>query len=673
MTPSRAWPWRAGRAPARTTAARPTRGAVIRVDGLTKRYGRHGVTAIDGVSFEVLRGQVFGLIGPDGAGKTSTIHILAGVLRASGGGAAIAGIDTIRDPERVKALIGYMPQGLGTNLYDRLSVAENIAFFRDLRGVPAPVFRDNRDRLLHMTRLAPFLDRPAATLSGGMRQKLALICALLHLPDVLLLDEPTTGVDPLSRRDFWTIIHDLVTTRNITVLLTTSYMDEAERCHRVGLMYDGRLIAQGTPDELVAQFTGQVARIQTVHADRVEAALAGWAPVESVARVGSDVLVLLRDGTADLTARLRLHGIADASVSVRPPSLEDVFVHHLSGAARSIAVETSVGRVEHLDAVSARPEAGARGHTPPVQAQGLTCRFGDVTAVKDVHLAVGQGEILGLLGPNGAGKTTLIRMLCGLLRPSEGTAVVAGRHVAEAPYELREHIGYMSQRFSLYRDLSIRANLRLSASLYGVTRSIADARIATLLEDLEMAPYANRLTRDLPLGVRQRAALAAALLHGPSVLFLDEPTSGVDPIARRHFWTIVHRLARHTGTAVLVSTHYMDEAEQCDRLGFMQDGRLIALGTPDALKARAEQAAGPLIVVRALDFMVAFSCLRAAFPDATLYGRRVQWQSATAGDEMRAARDTLAAHGIAATVDTQPLTIEQAFVSLLDRHGNTPR
>lgn len=667
MGPFDMWPRRAGRptpVPLEDDSARDT---VIRVDQLRKRYGRHGVMAVDGVSFEIERGGVFGLIGPDGSGKTSTMQVLAGVLTATGGAASIEGIDTIRDCERVKALIGYMPQGLGTNLYDRLSVAENISFFRDLRGLPTPVYRNHRERLLEMTRLAPFLDRPAGTLSGGMRQKLALICALLHLPDVLLLDEPTTGVDPLSRRDFWTIIHDLVTTRNVTVLLTTSYMDEAERCQRIGLMYGGRLVAQGTPDELVSRCTGRVARIQTTCPDQVAAAVTGWTPIESVTRFGLEVRVLMRENGADLAAHLRLHGIGDASVSMHDPSLEDVFVHHIvgAGAAQSPPLSTSVGRLERVPRVEPDP-LGEPASGGSIVAHGLTCRFGQFTAVESVDISVEPGEILGLLGPNGAGKTTLIRMLCGLLRPSGGVAVVAGHNVVEAPYELRARIGYMCQRFSLYRDISVRANLRMSAGLYGLPRAVTEARMETLFEQLDLARDADRLMRLLPLGIRQRAALAAALLHAPSVLFLDEPTSGVDPIARRDFWSIVHRLAHRTGTAVLVSTHYMDEAEHCDRLGFMQEGRLIAVGTPSALKARAEGVAGPLIAVHAPDFMAAFRALRAPFPHATLCGRRIEWQAAGLEEQMRTARDTLTVQGITAIVGTQPLTIEHAFVSLID-------
>src|SRR5688572_6986455 len=351
---------------------------VIDVRGLTKTYARGRIQAVGGVSFAVGPGEVVGLIGPDGAGKTSVLQILAGVLSADGGAASVAGVDVLRDPERVKGVIGYMPQGLGLNLYDSLTVGENVEFFRDLRRVPRAQYADNRERLLRMTRLAPFLDRPAGALSGGMRQKLALICTLIHLPDVLLLDEPTTGVDPVSRRDFWTIVHTVVVSRGVTVLLTTSYMDEAERCHRVSLMHAGRVIAAGAPDELA--------------------------------------------GAGE--------------------SLEDLFVRSLAGAG--VAAAPAVTLMPAAAPIDAQATA--------VRAESLTCRFGRFTAVDAVSLGVRPGEILGLLGPNGAGKTTLIKMLCGLQPPTAGTAVVAGHDVRRERARVRAGIGYMSQRFALYRD-----------------------------------------------------------------------------------------------------------------------------------------------------------------------------------------------------------------------------
>jgi len=571
---------------------------VIEARGLTRTYARGRIRAVTDVSFGVDRGEVFGLIGPDGAGKTSVLQILAGVLRAHGGAATVAGIDVLRDPEAVKDRIGYMPQGLGLNLYDTLTVAENIEFFRDLRRVPRARYQDNRDRLLHMTRLGSFLDRPAGKLSGGMRQKLALICTLIHLPDVLLLDEPTTGVDPISRRDFWTIVHTLVVSRGVTVMLTTSYMDEAERCHRVSLMHAGRFVAAGTPEELTRSLDGGTRR-----------------------------------------------------------SLEDVFVHHLTRdtpapAPAPLASSTSPGGVDGVSTM---------------RAERLTCRFGDFTAVDEVSLEVRAGEIVGLLGPNGAGKTTFIRMLCGLQVPTAGTAVVAGHDVRRERARVRASIGYMSQRFSLYRDQTVRENLRLSAGLYSLDPGVATRRIDALLPSLGLADVVDRVPLALPLGLRQRLALACAILHDPRVLFLDEPTAGVDPLARRQFWDLVHNLAHQRGVGVLVSTHYMDEATHCDRLGFMHQGRLVGLGSPDELTKQAEQAGGPMVAVESPEFARAFVLVRERIPGSMLYGRRIRWQSRRPDEDAREVTAALAAAGLAAQAEIQPLSMEDTFVSVL--HG----
>jgi ABC-2 type transport system ATP-binding protein len=637
----------------------PTERNVIRVANLHKRYSRGKIHAVRGVSFDVHRGRVLGLIGPDGAGKTSIIQILAGVLSADGGAANIDGIDVCRQPERVKPLIGYMPQGLGLNLYDTLSVAENIEFFRALRQVPQAEFRENRARLLAMTRLEPFLDRPAGKLSGGMRQKLALICTLIHLPDILLLDEPTTGVDPLSRRDFWTIIHDLVTRRGVTVLLSTAYMDEAERCHHVLLLHQGEVIAEGAPDTLAATLPGRLVTIGGAPPQSVARIAAGWAEAESIALYGTETHVLLRDPATDASARLAAAGMPGAQVRDIPANLEDVFVHRLverKTVADSAQLSTPVAN-------------NTTGNPVPVHTQQLTRCFDSFVAVDRIDLDVQAGEIFGLLGPNGAGKTTLLKMLCGLLAPSSGQAAVTGLDLGQpaARQQLRARIGYMSQRFSLYRDLTVSANLELYAGLYSLPRAQRRARIATLLAELRLADYAERRTQALPLGLRQRLALAAALLHEPRLLFLDEPTSGVDPVARRQFWDIVHVLAREQGITVLVSTHYMDEAEHCDRLALMHQGRLAAMGSPAELKTRASDDGGPAVVVTAHAFERAYPLLIERFPGAMLYGRRIQWQSRMADTDVNTAQSLLRNAGVEATVGVQPTTMEETFMYFIAR------
>jgi ABC-2 type transport system ATP-binding protein len=634
------------------------------VDGLLKRYGRSGDPAVGGVAFDIVRGEIFGLIGPDGAGKTSVVQILAGVLSADGGTATVGGIDVLAHPERVKPLIGYMPQGLGLNLYDSLTVEENIAFFRDLRQVPAVQFRENRERLLRMTRLTAFVSRPAGTLSGGMRQKLALICTLLHLPDILLLDEPTTGVDPISRRDFWRIIHDLVATRRTTVLLTTAYMDEAERCHRVALMDRGRFIAQGPPEDLVA-VPGTLVSIGGAAPEQVARLAMTWPETESVAMFGSETHVLLRDGAAGLEDRLAAVGLGSAQVRRTRAGLEDVFVGSLR---RQTPTPGAPGGIEAASVIERAPVAVDGG---AIRTDRLTRRFGHFVAVDGVTLAIESGEIFGLLGPNGAGKTTLIKMLCGLDPPSGGEAWVAGlalldRHARET---LRGRIGYMSQRFSLYRDLTVTGNLELYAGLYGLPARTARRRIATLLDALGLGPEAGRLTEALPLGVRQRVALAGALVHEPQVLFLDEPTSGVDPVARRQFWAIIHQMARRAGITVLVSTHYMDEAEHCGRLGLMHRGRLIAAAAPAELKRQAMGRGGPVVVVQTQDFASAFARLATRFPGVALYGRLIRWRSRRPDDDVAIARALLAEAGVAAELSRQDLSMEDAFVDFIEHAG----
>jgi ABC-2 type transport system ATP-binding protein len=643
----------------------PTGPAVIEIEGLSRAYARGRILAVRDVSLRVARGEVFGLIGPDGAGKTSVLQVLAGVLRADTGSARVAGVDVIRNPEAVKAAIGYMPQGLGLNLYDSLTVAENIEFFRDLRRVAPDQYRENRERLLRMTRLGPFLDRPAGKLSGGMRQKLALICTLIHLPDVLLLDEPTTGVDPLSRRDFWSIIHGLVVSRGVTVLLTTAYMDEAERCHRVSLMHDGAVIASGAPEELTRGLTGRVFAVQAPHPDDVLDALAAVPTAQSATIAGAEVRVLVRDDSRDLAERLAAAGLA---VTLRPvrPTLEDVFIRHL-------AQDGALSQASSRALTPAPAERSGNGEPPgvgaAVVADRLTCRFDSFAAVDAVSLTLHEGEILGLLGPNGAGKTTLIKMLCGLQPPTAGAAIVAGYDVRRAGARLRGHIGYMSQRFSLYRDQTVLENLRLSAGLYGIPRVQRWRRIDAVLSTLGLAALADRQPLALPLGLRQRLALACAILHEPRVVFLDEPTAGVDPLARRHFWDLVHLLSHQRGVAVLISTHYMDEARHCDRLGFMHEGRLVALGTPAELTRRAEAEGGPMVTVDAPDFARAFVLLREHFPHAMLYGRRIRWQSADSWRDISRVKDVLATAAVAADIETQPLSMEDTFVSVLRAAG----
>ena len=578
--------------------------AVIDIAGLSRQYGR--VEAVRGVSFTVRRGEVFGLLGPDGAGKSTIIQVLAGVLLPSRGAASVAGIDVLRDPEGVKARIGYMPQGLGLNLYDDLTVDEHLQFFAELRGVPADEFRDHRATLLDITRLAPAADRLARHLSGGMRQKLGLACALIHLPDVLLLDEPTTGVDPLSRQDFWHIINRLSRERQITVLLATPYLDEAERCHRVALMNRGRLLALGSPDELKAGLVG------------------------------------------------------DSSEPVR---MEDVFVRLL--AAEEDGSTRAAPRAPGVPLVAQRSSDG-----PAIAVEALTKRFGSMTAVNDISFTVNAGEIFGFLGPNGAGKTTAIKMLTGILHPTQGRGLVAGYDILRQTAEIKRTIGYMSQRFSLYPDLTVGENLHLFARIYGLAGRRKRDREDAVVEAGGLDEWRGMLARDLPLGIRQRLALAGALLHEPPVLFLDEPTSGVDPLARRRFWELIGRLSREQGVTILVSTHYMDEAEHCDRLALMHRGGLVAVDSPTMLRGLATERRGVVLEVAAPRFRDAIAALDRHYPDLSLAGSRIQVFTHHSGADRRQIDDILHRHGVGpATIREVPMAMDDVFTTLIGGKG----
>ncbi len=623
---------------------------VIEVENLVKAY-KKGPLAVQGVSFSVGKGEVFGLIGPDGAGKTSIIQILAGVLSASGGRVLVAGTNPISDPEGVKEIIGYMPQGIGLNLYDSLSVQENIEYFRDLRSVPAGIFQQNRDELLAMTRLGPFIGRQARHLSGGMRQKLALICTLIHLPDVILLDEPTTGVDPLSRRDFWQIMHRLVQQRQVTVLLSTSYMDEAERCHRVALMHEGRVIDHGTPDHIRSKLTGRFLKVMARPQQKAVRALKSWSETLSSEVFGKEIRLRLKAEKEALLSYLSEKAIEVDHIAPYEAGLEDVFIQLIT--KKSGQNDIALPLTEDADP----------SEEIVIKCDSVTRLFDSFLAVDSVNLRVTRGEVCGLLGPNGAGKTTLIKMMCGLLEPSEGSVEVAGFDVLAQRRQVWGNVGYMSQRFALYRDLTVFENMKLYASLYGVHGK----DFKKVMEPLGLSDFKDRLARDLPLGVRQRLSLACALLHEPPVLFLDEPTSGVDPVARRAFWDIIYSLSRESGVTVIVSTHYMDEAEHCDRLGLMHQGRLITIDTPGNLKGSSEKRSGSLIAVRTSNFRQAFDLITSTFPRATLYGSRIHLRTPDPESDKIRAVNLLKNAGLPDVEVTQePLSMEETFVDHIE-------
>ena len=545
--------------------------------GLSKSFGE--LAAVAELSFTVYPGEIFGLVGPDGAGKTTSLRMLATIMDPSQGSARIAGYDVCRQAGQVKEHLAYMSQRFG--LYQDLTVLENIHFYADLYGVSRRGRQGRIDQLLDFSHMRPFGDRQAGKLSGGMKQKLQLICALIHTPQVLLLDEPTNGVDPLSRRDFWRILHDL-RQEGVAILITTAYLDEAERCDRVGLIDQGRIIALGTPDELRGLMQGRIVTIRSSQARRIQGLLLGQPGINKVSVFGDTVHLVCTDVAAVdrqarqmmTTAQLPWDEIGEAR-----PSLEDIFISLLDqgkpvqAAGPSQAARFSVA-------------GGGSDGAYAVEVEHLSRHFGNFIAVDDISFQVRRGEIFGFLGPNGAGKSTTIRMLCGLLRPSAGHGRVAGCDVMSQAEDIKWQIGYMSQKFSLYEDLRVTENIDFYGGIYGLKGERLDQRREWALAMAGLTDHRQSLTRVLSGGWKQRLALACAILHEPPIVFLDEPTSGVDPLSRRRFWDLIYAMAEQ-GITVFVTTHYMEEAEYCDKIALIYGGKMIASGSPQELKTQA--------------------------------------------------------------------------------------
>lgn len=549
--------------------------------------GKRIVVALDGIRAQMARGSVTGLIGPDGAGKTTLMRLIAGLLRADRGRIEVLGIDVSRDPLAVQARLGYMPQHFG--LYEDLSVQENLDLYADLQGVPPAARNARYAELLHMTGLRAFTGRLAGRLSGGMKQKLGLACTLVRAPEMLLLDEPTVGVDPVSRRELWEIIDHLTRAAQTTVLFSTAYLDEAERCGTVLLMHEGALIGDGDPHQFTARMAGRSFHVSAAQIGkrRLQELLTDAPGVVDATIQGSSVRIVTKEATAPAPASI-LPSIEDVTITPATPRFEDSFVALLRERLPAHAAPPAGAPAISVEPIGARPPAGG----DEIVVLHLTRRFGSFRAVDDISFSVRKGEIFGLLGANGAGKSTTFRMLCGLLPASDGTLTVAGVDVRRTAAEARGRIGYMAQRFSLYSNLSVRENLRFFSSAYKLYGSRQRARIDWALATFELEPLADTTSGDLPLGFKQRLALACALMHEPNILFLDEPTSGVDPIARREFWRRINGLA-DAGVTVLVTTHFMEEAEYCDRLAIMAQGRILAQGTSEDMKARFRSPSKP--------------------------------------------------------------------------------
>ena len=542
--------------------------SAIRVAQLQKRYGAR--VALKGISFQVSQGEIFGLIGPDGAGKTTTFQILAGVMAATAGEATVLG----RRPRDARLNLGYVTQRF--SLYPDLSVAENLRYSAGLRQVPQAQWVARARPLLERVDLYRFSQRLASQLSGGMKQKLALCCALIAQPQVLLLDEPTTGVDPVSRREFWDLLAQ-VAAEGVTVVAATPYLDEAERCHRIALIYGGEIQQMGSLSALRTSLG--LTRIEVRAAPLAAAASAlerGGSQIEDVQTFGDRLDVMVTDavqGEAQIRAALAQDAIPLQDLRLEVPTLENVFVQRLRQQA-----------ADPPDLPFPAYRSGQPKDKVAIATQKLSKTFGDFTAVKDLAVTVRYGQIYGLLGANGAGKTTTIKMLCGLLPASGGSIQLAGETQRLDRPQVRSRLGYMSQKFTLYDDLTVGQNLDFYCGVYGVPRKLRRQKINWVLETCGLLGRENTLTGSLPGGWKQRVAFGAAVMHEPDILFLDEPTSGVDPLARRQFWRLIRDFAQR-GTAILVTTHYLEEAENCHHMAFMVAGKIVAQGSSSQIKA----------------------------------------------------------------------------------------
>lgn len=539
---------------------------VAQITNLCKTFKSPAITAIDALTLSLPKGEVIGLVGPDGAGKTTLIRLLLGLLVPSSGKISVLGLNPATHTHELHQKIGYMPQKFG--LYEDLSVKENMNLYAELKGLTEQEKNEQFEWLLKFTGLKPFTSRLAGNLSGGMKQKLGLGCTLLGKPEFLLLDEPGVGVDPISRRELMKMVYSL-RDQGITVLWSTSYLDEAENFDSVLLLNEGKLIFNGLPAELTQKLLGRVfqsknpldnprlylRKIIKENTNLVDAVISG-----RFVRIVSTDNQLSQAVSADF-------------VPVKP-RFEDAVIDILGGA---VAETSPIAEQINTDNV---PEI-------VIKAEGLTKKYGTFVAANNISFEIKRGEIFGLLGPNGAGKSTTFKMLCGLIKPTEGNGYILNTDMIKNPTVARSHLGYMAQKFSLFATLSVEQNLNFFSGIYGLHGSKKEQRIKQMTEVFELTPYLKQAAGNLPLGFKQRLALACAVMHNPPILFLDEPTSGVDPLTRREFWNHINSMVEK-GVTVMVTTHFMDEAEYCDRIALIYQGQAIKIGTPDELKNDGE-------------------------------------------------------------------------------------
>ncbi|WP_275075059.1 ATP-binding cassette domain-containing protein [Providencia rettgeri] len=551
----------------------------IRLQGVEKSFSGLDSPAVESLTMDIRGGSVTGLVGPDGAGKTTLMRMLAGLLKPDAGQISVMGLDPIKDSIAVRANLGYMPQKFG--LYEDLTVQENLDLYADLRSVIGEEREKTYQQLLSFTNLAPFTQRLAGKLSGGMKQKLGLACTLLGKPKVLLLDEPGVGVDPIARRELWQMVHTLADD-GMLILWSTSYLDEAQQCKEVLLLNKGQLLYSGKPELLTQKMAGRSYLLEVPAAQKrtvLQNALILPETTDGVIQGRYVRLILKPDASQE--SLLNALNMQENKLIAAQPRFEDAFIDLLGG-----------GPSHRSELAAIVPQIPANPQETVIEARNLTKKFGDFAATDHVNFQVKRGEIFGLLGPNGAGKSTTFKMMCALMKPTEGQALVLGMDLKTSSNKARQYLGYMAQKFSLYGNLKVGQNLKFFSGVYGLHHKQQSSKIQEMVDAFSFKPIINQITESLPLGYKQRLALACSLMHEPDILFLDEPTSGVDPLTRREFWLHINGMV-DKGVTVMVTTHFMDEAEYCDRIGLVYHGKIIAAGTPDELKQQIATSDNP--------------------------------------------------------------------------------
>ena len=601
---------------------------IVEAAGLAKTFHPKKmpeVVALDHINLSVRAGELTALVGPDGAGKTTFLRLICGLMDADEGSLRVDGMDVTADEQAVQDILSYMPQKFG--LYEDLTIAENMTLYADLHGVPQDVRKTRFARLLDMTGLAAFTGRLAGKLSGGMKQQPGLACTLVRSPKLLILDEPTVGVDPLSRRELWEILQTLTKQEHLSVLVSTAYMDEAALCQTVHVLNHGRILASGTPEELRHIADGRCCDISptsTMPMRMLQSRLLDDPGITDAVPVCGKVHFITRTAGEEVAFLVEHPELPAATPSEE--RLEDAFMillkedeeqreafpsgeggvrratkrvskveqrasidYNVEGNTSDAAIdENSASYLRHpLCLASARhlSQRERLSNTIDITVRDLVKKFGDFTAVSHTSFDVHRGEVFGLLGPNGAGKTTTFRMLCGLLPLTLGTLSVAGVDLRTARTEARRNIGYVAQKFSLYSQLTVYENLRFYGGTYGIPARELKQRIREVMEEFDLTNRAGHVAGELPGGYKQRLSMAAALIHKPKILFLDEPTSGIDPLARRTFWQQIAHLSAK-GTTIIITTHFMDEAEYCDRMMIQDHGEMLVLGSPSEIRER---------------------------------------------------------------------------------------